>query len=185
MNDYTNTHTGPTPDIAGHAIALPITNGPVTVANTLSHPTRPFADTLSQTLNPSSLAVASWVSIPSLPRAVSLAHTVPHTPPQRAQKLHSIRPLTLTDADQIAKWQGEELHAQPDSQGRLARCEEHKGEYALFAQPPALFDQLVNLWLQIVVEALTKNVKEAHIREIFSKFGAIKDLRMPMNPVCT
>ena len=56
---------------------------------------------------------------------------------------------------------------------------------ALFAQLPALFDQLVNPWSQIVVEALTKNVKEAHIREIFGKFGAIKDLRMPMNPVCT
>ncbi|KAF2997648.1 hypothetical protein E8E13_005309 [Curvularia kusanoi] len=35
----------------------------------------------------------------------------------------------------------------------------------------------------IVVEALTKNVKEGHIREIFGKFGTIKDLRMPMNPV--
>jgi RNA-binding protein with serine-rich domain 1 len=34
------------------------------------------------------------------------------------------------------------------------------------------------------VEALTKNVKEDHIREIFGKYGTIKDLRMPMNPVC-
>ncbi|KAF3051033.1 hypothetical protein E8E11_008109 [Didymella keratinophila] len=41
-------------------------------------------------------------------------------------------------------------------------------------------------WMQIediVVEALTKNVKEDHIREIFGKYGTIKDLRMPMNPV--
>ncbi|KAJ8117361.1 hypothetical protein OPT61_g1428 [Boeremia exigua] len=36
---------------------------------------------------------------------------------------------------------------------------------------------------QIVVEALTRNVKEDHIREIFGKYGTIKDLRMPMNPV--
>ncbi|KAJ4381988.1 hypothetical protein N0V86_002314, partial [Didymella sp. IMI 355093] len=36
---------------------------------------------------------------------------------------------------------------------------------------------------KIVVEALTKNVKEDHIREIFGKYGTIKDLRMPMNPV--
>ncbi|CAO2658246.1 Nn.00g059690.m01.CDS01 [Neocucurbitaria sp. VM-36] len=35
---------------------------------------------------------------------------------------------------------------------------------------------------QIVVEALTRNVKEDHVREIFGKYGIIKDLRMPMNP---
>ena len=38
---------------------------------------------------------------------------------------------------------------------------------------------------QIVVEALTRNVKEDHVREIFGKYGVIKDLRMPMNPTCT
>ena len=37
---------------------------------------------------------------------------------------------------------------------------------------------------QIVVEALTRNVKEDHVREIFGKYGVIKDLRMPMNPTC-
>ncbi|CAN9081933.1 hypothetical protein CUC08_Gglean009101 [Alternaria sp. MG1] len=35
---------------------------------------------------------------------------------------------------------------------------------------------------QIVVEALTRNVKEDHVREIFGKYGTIKELRMPMNP---
>ncbi|EUC34533.1 hypothetical protein COCCADRAFT_4152 [Bipolaris zeicola 26-R-13] len=35
---------------------------------------------------------------------------------------------------------------------------------------------------KIVVEALTRNVKEDHIREIFGKYGVIKDVRMPMNP---
>ncbi|KAL5118073.1 hypothetical protein ACEQ8H_004060 [Pleosporales sp. CAS-2024a] len=52
----------------------------------------------------------------------------------------------------------EELYAQPDSQRRLARAQECK-------------------------EALTRNVKEGHIREIFGKYGVIKDLRMPMNPL--
>ncbi|EUC45931.1 hypothetical protein COCMIDRAFT_4967 [Bipolaris oryzae ATCC 44560] len=37
---------------------------------------------------------------------------------------------------------------------------------------------------KIVVEALTRNVKEDHIREIFGKYGVIKDVRMPMNPTC-
>ncbi|KAH9877639.1 hypothetical protein IAQ61_003007 [Plenodomus lingam] len=37
---------------------------------------------------------------------------------------------------------------------------------------------------QIVVEALTRNVKEDHVREIFGKYGIIKDLKMPMNPTC-
>jgi hypothetical protein len=133
LNDYANTHSGSTLDITGYAIALTITNGPVAVANTLSHPTRPIANTLRKTLNPSPHAVAPGVPVPSLSLAVSLAHTLPHTPPQRAQKLHPIRPLAFTVADQIAKWQGKELHAQPDSQGRLARREEHKGKRALFA----------------------------------------------------
>ncbi|KAI8936800.1 hypothetical protein NX059_006042 [Plenodomus lindquistii] len=35
---------------------------------------------------------------------------------------------------------------------------------------------------QIVVEALTRNVKEDHVREIFGKYGVIKDVQMPMNP---
>ncbi|KAA8615866.1 RNA-binding protein RRM domain [Pyrenophora tritici-repentis] len=35
---------------------------------------------------------------------------------------------------------------------------------------------------KVVVEALTRNVKEDHVREIFGKYGVIKDLRMPMNP---
>ncbi|KAI4662231.1 uncharacterized protein J4E79_004520 [Alternaria viburni] len=34
----------------------------------------------------------------------------------------------------------------------------------------------------IVVEALTRNVKEDHVREIFGKYGVIKELTMPMNP---
>lgn len=37
---------------------------------------------------------------------------------------------------------------------------------------------------QIVVEALTRNVKEDHVREIFGKYGVIKELTMPMNPTC-
>ncbi|KAI4677572.1 hypothetical protein J4E81_010849 [Alternaria sp. BMP 2799] len=35
---------------------------------------------------------------------------------------------------------------------------------------------------EIVVEALTRNVKEDHVREIFGKYGVIKELTMPMNP---
>ncbi|KAI4955324.1 hypothetical protein J4E91_001182 [Alternaria rosae] len=34
----------------------------------------------------------------------------------------------------------------------------------------------------IVVEALTRNVKEDHVREIFGKYGVIKELTIPMNP---
>ncbi|KAK5734991.1 hypothetical protein LTR17_008480 [Elasticomyces elasticus] len=35
---------------------------------------------------------------------------------------------------------------------------------------------------KIVIEKLTKNVHEAHLREIFSTYGAIAELEMPMNP---
>lgn len=38
---------------------------------------------------------------------------------------------------------------------------------------------------QIVVEQLTKNVNEGHLREIFGKYGPIRDLKLPINPVCT
>lgn len=37
---------------------------------------------------------------------------------------------------------------------------------------------------QIVVEKLTKNVNEAHLREIFGSYGSISDLDMPMNRQC-
>jgi hypothetical protein len=37
---------------------------------------------------------------------------------------------------------------------------------------------------QIVIQQLTKNVKEDHLREIFGKYGPIKDLKLPMNPEC-
>ncbi|CZS91548.1 hypothetical protein WAI453_011754 [Rhynchosporium graminicola] len=34
---------------------------------------------------------------------------------------------------------------------------------------------------KVVIEKLTKNVNEAHLREIFSQYGQIRDLDMPMN----
>lgn len=37
---------------------------------------------------------------------------------------------------------------------------------------------------QIVVERLTKNVNEDHLREIFGHYGEIEDLDMPMNRQC-
>jgi hypothetical protein len=39
-------------------------------------------------------------------------------------------------------------------------------------------------WAQIVVEQLSKNVNEGHLREIFGKYGPIRNLSLPMNPVC-
>ena len=37
---------------------------------------------------------------------------------------------------------------------------------------------------QIVVEKLTKNVNESHLREIFGAYGPIQELDMPMNRQC-
>ena len=37
---------------------------------------------------------------------------------------------------------------------------------------------------QVVIEKLTKNVNEAHIREIFGTFGTIQDIDMPVNRQC-
>ena len=39
-------------------------------------------------------------------------------------------------------------------------------------------------FFQIVIEKLTKNVTEAHLREIFAVYGSIQDLDMPMNRQC-
>lgn len=41
------------------------------------------------------------------------------------------------------------------------------------------------IYLQIVIEKLTKNVTEEHIREIFGVYGDIKFIDMPLNPHCT
>lgn len=38
--------------------------------------------------------------------------------------------------------------------------------------------------MQIVVERLTKNINEDHLREIFGQYGAIEDLDLPMNRQC-
>jgi RNA-binding protein with serine-rich domain 1 len=46
------------------------------------------------------------------------------------------------------------------------------------------FPPLLDIDKQIVVEQLTKNVNEEHLYEIFGKYGRIKDLKLPMNPVC-
>lgn len=43
---------------------------------------------------------------------------------------------------------------------------------------------MTSLTEQIVVEQLTKNVTEDHLYEIFGKYGPIKDLKLPLNPVC-
>ena len=37
---------------------------------------------------------------------------------------------------------------------------------------------------QIVVEKLTKNVNEDHLREIFGAYGTIRELELPMNKHC-
>ncbi len=37
---------------------------------------------------------------------------------------------------------------------------------------------------QIVVERLTKNINEGHLREIFGFYGEIRDLDLPMNRQC-
>ncbi|KAF9740384.1 hypothetical protein PMIN02_011590 [Paraphaeosphaeria minitans] len=36
---------------------------------------------------------------------------------------------------------------------------------------------------KIVIEQLTKNVNEGHLREIFGSYGPIKDIKLPVNPV--
>jgi RNA recognition motif-containing protein len=38
---------------------------------------------------------------------------------------------------------------------------------------------------QIVVEKLTKNVIEDHLREVFGLYGQIQEIDMPMNRQCT
>ncbi len=38
---------------------------------------------------------------------------------------------------------------------------------------------------QVVVERLTKNVNEDHLREIFGQYGEIEDLDLPLNRQCT
>ena len=44
---------------------------------------------------------------------------------------------------------------------------------------------ILTVYIQIVIEKLTKNVTEEHIREIFGVYGDIKFVDMPVNPHCT
>jgi len=43
---------------------------------------------------------------------------------------------------------------------------------------------IMSCFSQIVVERLTKNVNEDHLREIFGHYGQIRDLDLPMNRQC-
>lgn len=52
-----------------------------------------------------------------------------------------------------------------------------------FRESGLVVNSLLTLF-QIVVEQLTKNVNEGHLREIFGNYGPIKDLKLPLNPAC-
>ncbi|KAJ5631705.1 uncharacterized protein N7484_011805 [Penicillium longicatenatum] len=65
----------------------------------------------------------------------------------------------------LAKVAGDTVAAVTAARARPAEIEAHPGAQR-----------------QIVVERLTKNVTEAHLREIFGAFGDIEKLELPMNP---
>ena len=50
-------------------------------------------------------------------------------------------------------------------------------------QQPCSDDRSTDV-LQIVVERLTKNVNEGHLREIFGAYGVIREIDLPMNKQC-
>ncbi len=89
-----------------------------------------------------------------------------------------------------------------DHGGRRGRAASHSHSPARDASPPPRSSKVWDivdvlsvcvpaqsrhtdvLCMQIVVEKLTKNVTDAHLREIFSVYGTIQDLDMPMNRQC-
>ncbi|MCJ1405194.1 hypothetical protein MMC11_008420, partial [Xylographa trunciseda] len=76
---------------------------------------------------------------------------------------------------------GTELHAQ--SRRRAACSEELEGMSIEWHDNCAdvVYYQLADSRAQIVVEKLTKNVNEAHLREIFGAYGPIREVELPMN----
>jgi hypothetical protein len=105
------------------------------------------------------------------------------TKAQCATKLHTRQQIAL---------ERKKLFSEFDSKRSIASTQERKGKQIQSARSnfhscllvqPSCTSTLLTLQ-QIVVEALTRNVKEDHLREIFGKYGVIKDLTMPMNPTC-
>lgn len=168
--------------ISNHAVPFAV---PSTLA--IAHPqpvSRPVANKITHPLSISAVRLATALTISKISYTLPLAHSVPLAPVPVSQaqwttQLHTRQQVALT---------GEELHPQPYPTRRVASPQECKGEsitQACFALSLASLPEWPLMLRQIVVEALTRNVKEDHIREIFGKYGVIKDVRMPMNPTCT
>lgn len=63
------------------------------------------------------------------------------------------------------------------AEGAQARSEAQR--WVLHSESRSAIDNM-----QVVIEKLTKNVNEEHLREIFGSYGQIRDLDMPMNRQC-
>ncbi|KAJ5659098.1 hypothetical protein N7507_005549 [Penicillium longicatenatum] len=71
----------------------------------------------------------------------------------------------------------------PGKGGRRYRSRSYSRSRSLSRdRSPPRSAKVTNSERQIVVEKLTKNVTEAHLREIFGAFGDIEKLELPMNP---
>ena len=174
--------------ISNHADPFPV---PKTLA--VAHPqpiSRPVASQIAHSLSFRAVWLAEAVPVSKISYTFSLAHSIPIAPVPVSQaqwttQLHTRQQIALAR---------EELYSQPYPKRWVASTQKCKGEkigcldpstQTCFGLSPATLLELSLMLRQIVVEALTRNVKEDHIREIFGKYGVIKDVRMPMNPTCT
>ncbi|KAK3342093.1 hypothetical protein B0T25DRAFT_559972 [Lasiosphaeria hispida] len=119
----------------------------------------------------------SPVPVPREPRLRSRSPTRSPTPRPELSRSPSMDPRDAPDRGSRSPRRNGRYRSRSYSRDRSWSRSRSRSRSASLSEPPRS--------TKVVVERLTKNVKEEHLREIFGQYGEIKDLDLPLNRQCT
>ncbi|KAF7712943.1 Uncharacterized protein PECH_002325 [Penicillium ucsense] len=111
--------------------------------------------------------------LPKLPRSHNRSRSYTRSPtPERYRRSRS-RSDSVSRERSLSRSRSRSRSRSPARGGRRYRSASHSRSPSPVQSPPRSS--------KVVVEKLTKNVTEAHLREIFGSFGDIEHIDLPMN----